>query len=78
MTTDEARIAGALRKAFGRRATDDDARDILGMLNRKENRMALIQKLANVQMHACSTTNHGACASLADKLLEAPVRVHRT
>ena len=78
MTIDEARIAEALRVTFGPRATEDDARDIFGMLRRKENRMALIQKLANVQMHACSTANHGVCARLADKQTETPVRVHRT
>ena len=71
----EGRIAEALRVTFDTRSVPGffakDAHEVLEMIRRKESRMAIVHKLANVQMRACNTVTHDACARLADKLLEA-------
>jgi hypothetical protein len=68
-------FAEALRVSFDTRSLSgffaNDARELLEMIRRKESRMAIIQKLANVQMQVCNTVTHDACVRLADKLLEA-------
>jgi hypothetical protein len=73
MKIDEVRIAEALRVTFDSRSVPGffarDAREVLEMIRRKESRMAVVQKLANVQMRVCNTVTHDACARLADKLL---------
>jgi hypothetical protein len=75
MKIDEGMIAEALRVKFDSRSLPgffaNDAREVLGMIRGKESRMAIMQKLANVQMRVCNTVTHDACARLADKLLEA-------
>jgi hypothetical protein len=75
MKIDESRIAEALRVSFDTRSLPgffaNDAREVLEMIRRKESRMTIIQKLANVQMRVCNTVTHDACVRLADKLLEA-------
>jgi hypothetical protein len=54
MKIDESGIAEALRVLFDTRSLSgffaNDARELLEMIRRKESRMAIIQKLANVQM----------------------------
>ena len=75
MRVDEAKIAEALRVTFAPRSSTAafaaDARHILGILDRKESREALIEDLAKIQMRASETVIHLDCANLADKLLKA-------
>ncbi len=77
MEIDETRIAEALRATFDPRADRAvfiiDAREVLGMLHRKESREALIQRLAAVQLRISQIVFHDDCARLADKLLDAVV-----
>ena len=63
----EGRIAEALRVTFDTRSVHffaKDAHEVLEMIRRKESRMAIVHKLANVQMRACNTVTHDACARL--------------
>jgi hypothetical protein len=77
----EGRIAEALRVPFDSRSVPGffakDAQEVLEMIRRKESRIAIVHKLANVQMRACNTVTHDACARLADKLFEAEGQASR-